>query len=98
MNLATLTRYERDVEIGAMSDLCNRYIRRVIETADELTRLADDGEAASRDDSCAVLYGIVRDCAYKMKARAESEKERHVSLGLWSPGSESRTSAGAINS
>jgi len=98
MNLATLTTYERNVEFGPMSDLCNGYIKRVIEMADELTGLADDGEAASRDDSCAVLYGIVRDCAYKMRARAESEKERHVSLGLWDQREESRTSAGAINS
>ena len=65
--------------------------------ANELTRLAADGELASRDDSCAVLYGIVRDCAYKIRARAEWEKERHISLGLWDSEVDSRTSAEALN-
>lgn len=81
-----------------MRDLCNTYIKRVMEMADELRQLAEDGEVASRDDSCAVLYGIVRDCAYKMKARAELEKERHISLGLWDSIADGRNATRVMNS
>jgi len=62
---------------------CNKNIRKTLELARELTILADEGEAASKDDGCAVLYGVVRDCAYKMRAQAEKEKVSHQALGLW---------------
>lgn len=35
------------------------------------------------DDSCGVLYGIVRDCAYKMLDAAEKERKRHMDKGIW---------------
>jgi len=54
-----------------------------------LTILADEGEASSRDDGCAVLYGVIRDCAYKIKGRAEREKEVHKVLGIWDDGNNS---------
>ncbi|MDD4873348.1 MAG: hypothetical protein PHR77_22555 [Kiritimatiellae bacterium] len=49
----------------------------------KLTILADEGEASSTDDGCAVLYGIVRDCAYKIRGRAERERDVHKVLGVW---------------
>lgn len=61
----------------------NKYIRRSLDAAKELTILADEGEARCRDDGCAVLYGIIRDCAYKIRRHAEDEKSRHRRLGLW---------------
>lgn len=66
-----------------MSKVCNRHIRAALEVARELTILADDGEARSRDDGCAVLYGVVRDCAYKIRAEAEREREVHQARGTW---------------
>jgi hypothetical protein len=61
----------------------NRNIKEALELSRQLTILADEGEASSRDDGCAVLYGVVRDCAYKIKGRAEREREIHREKGLW---------------
>ena len=66
-----------------MNSTCNRHIREALEISRRLTILADQGEASSRDDGCAVLYGVVRDCAYKIKARAERERDVHKVLGIW---------------
>jgi hypothetical protein len=51
--------------------------------ARRLMLLADRGEAASEDDGCAILFGMVRDCAYTIRGRAEREKARHVEMGMW---------------
>ena len=64
-----------------MEHLCNRHIREVLEMARQLMILADEGEMDSEDDGCRVLYGIVRDCAYRIRARAEQEREHHKSKG-----------------
>ena len=45
--------------------------------------LADEGEANSRDDGCVVLYSVVRDCAYRIRAEAEREREAHKARGVW---------------
>jgi len=63
--------------------LCNTYVRRALESARELIILADEGEAHASDDGCAVLFGVVRDCAYKIRTQAEREKENHQSAGAW---------------
>jgi hypothetical protein len=39
--------------------------------------LADEGDANREDNGCGVLYGLVRDCAYKIRRLAEAEKEVH---------------------
>ncbi len=53
------------------------YIQEVLRTVRQLIILADQGEIDSQDDGCRVLYGIVRDCAYKMRAQAEHERALH---------------------
>lgn len=45
--------------------------------------LADEGDAARQDKSCGILYGILRDAAYKIRDLAEHEKLRHKQNGLW---------------
>ena len=62
---------------------CNRQIRQTFEFARKLTVLADEGEADSQDDGCMLLYSVVRDCAYKIRAQAEREKEAHRAKGIW---------------
>jgi hypothetical protein len=66
-----------------MNQNCNEHIRQVLEHARQLTLLADEGEARSQDDGCAVLYGIIRDCAYKIRAAGEQEREVHKARGIW---------------
>jgi len=53
-----------------------------MDEARRLTILADEGEGAE-DDGCAVLCGVMRDCAYKIRKRAELERGRLQALGLW---------------
>ncbi|MFC1737342.1 hypothetical protein ACFL1X_14615 [Candidatus Hydrogenedentota bacterium] len=62
---------------------CNEHIRTALEMARKLTILADDGEAEMEDDGCGVLYGVVRDCAYRIRAEAEREREAHQVKGVW---------------
>jgi len=64
-------------------EACNSNIRDSLEMARRLTVLADRGEADGQDDGCRVLYGVVRDCAYKIRIQAEREKEAHLAKGLW---------------
>jgi hypothetical protein len=63
-----------------------RFIAEVLQASDQLLELAAIGQAddvEDADDGCAVLCGVVRDCAYKMRARAELEREIHRSMGTW---------------
>lgn len=66
-----------------MDENCNKKLKECFEAARNLTILADEGEANSTDDGCAVLYGVIRDCAYKIRAQAEREREAHKTQGKW---------------
>lgn len=66
-----------------MGRSCNDNIRRALKAATDLVILADEGEAAMEDDGCGVLYGVVRDCAYKIRAEAEREREAHKDKDAW---------------
>jgi len=66
-----------------MSNSSNSNLREALEMSRKMTILADQGEAESTDDGCAVLYGVIRDCAYKIKGRAEREREVHKVMGIW---------------
>ena len=46
--------------------------------------LADEGERDSNDDGCRLLYGVIRDSAYKIKYEAEREREAHQANKKWS--------------
>jgi hypothetical protein len=67
---------------------CNERIRQALEHARQLTILADEGELCCRDDGCAVLFGVIRDCAYRIRAQAESERDSHKMQGRWHAGTE----------
>lgn len=62
---------------------CNRHIVEALELARRLTILSDEGEADAEDDSCVLLYGIIRDCAYKIRLQAQQEREEHIAHGRW---------------
>lgn len=48
-----------------------------------MIRLADKGDADREDTGCGILYGILRDSAYKIWRLAEEEKKRHQEKGWW---------------
>ena len=66
-----------------MASACNEHIVEALEIARQLLILADMGDLDSEDDGCRVLYGVVRDCAYKIRAQAERERDAHKMKGVW---------------
>ena len=62
--------------------LCDENLRRALKLARQLLELADDGDVAREDIGCGVLYGTVRDAAYKIRALAESELAEHQRVPL----------------
>ncbi|MEW5944966.1 MAG: hypothetical protein AB1742_02080 [bacterium] len=62
---------------------CNEKIQKALGLARELMILADEGDEARDDDSCGVLYGVIRDSAYRIKEQAEKEKKKHQDSGKW---------------
>ena len=61
----------------------NNNIVRVLRLTREMIILADEGDSNRQDKSCGVLYGVLRDSAYKLRKLAEQEKERHIASNIW---------------
>lgn len=66
-----------------MGHRSNEHIRKALIMAWMLTVLADEGYASMEDDGCGVLFGVVLDCAHKIMAEAEREREAHKTRGIW---------------
>jgi len=62
---------------------CNRNILKTLELVERMTEIADEGDKGREDIGCGVLYGVVRDSAYKIKKLAEEEREAHEKKGWW---------------
>lgn len=68
---------------------CNHNIKKTLNLVDEMIRVADKGDIEREDNGCGILYGVLRDSAYKLKKLAEQEKEKHIAKGWWTKESES---------
>lgn len=62
---------------------CDRNIKKTLHLAEEMIELANVGDAEREDTGCGILYGILRDSAYKIKNLAETERNRHREKGWW---------------
>lgn len=62
---------------------CNKNIQKTLKLVDEMIDLANSGDQERDDVGCGVLYGILRDSAYRIKKVAEQEKNAHVAKGKW---------------
>lgn len=62
---------------------CNEHIKEALELARRLIIMADDGERDSKDDGCRLLYGVIRDSAYKIRYEAERERNAHKINHKW---------------
>ena len=62
---------------------CNHNIRKTLNLVDEMIKVADKGDIEREDNGCGILYGVLRDAAYKVKKLAEQEKEKHILKGWW---------------
>jgi len=68
-----------------MTRPCNDKIVQTLDLVDHMIEIADEGDMVREDDGCGVLYGVLRDSAFKIKKLAEEEKEAHRRKGWWQP-------------
>ena len=68
---------------------CNHNIKKTLNLVDEMIKIADMGDIEREDNGCGILYGVLRDSAYKVKKLAEREKEKHIEKGWWTEESDS---------
>ncbi len=61
----------------------NEHIHEVIHLSREMMALADLGDRDRIDLSCGVLYGNLRDAAWKLRKEAERERTLHKQRGNW---------------
>ena len=62
---------------------CNKVIEDTLKLVMSMLSLSDKGDEVREDDGCGILYGVLRDSAYKIKKMAETEKENHIKKGCW---------------
>ena len=60
----------------------NTNITQVLQLTDEMIELANKGDRERCDPTCGVLYGVLRDSAYKLRHLATKELEIHSSNNL----------------
>jgi hypothetical protein len=62
---------------------CNLHIVKTLKLVEEMICLADQGDADREDNGCGILYGVLRDSAYKLQKLADEEKRNHIKKGWW---------------
>lgn len=62
---------------------CDESIKKTFKLVEDMLGLADEGDAVREDTGCGVLYGVIRDSAYKIKKLAEAERDAHIKKGWW---------------
>ena len=60
-----------------MKPQCNEHLRKAVQIAERLLKLADQGDFDREDINCGVLFGAIRDSAYKIRALANDELQAH---------------------
>jgi hypothetical protein len=66
-----------------VSKTYNTNIIKVLRLSRDMMLLADQGDSTRPDRSCGVLFGTLRDSAYKLRELAQSERALHQDQGLW---------------
>jgi hypothetical protein len=66
-----------------VSKTYNHNIVKVLRLTRDMMLLADQGDSSRPDRSCGVLYGTLRDSAYKLRELAQAEKNQHQEQGVW---------------
>ena len=61
---------------------CDGNIKKTLALVEKMITLADTGDIDREDVGCGILYGILRDSAFKIKKIAEREKENHIKKRL----------------
>lgn len=61
----------------------NENLLKTIRLSQEMLALADEGDRDRDDDSCGVIYSILRDTAYRLRKLTEKECQKHKISGKW---------------
>lgn len=69
---------------------CDKSIKNTISLAEMMVKIADEGDMVREDNGCGVLYGVLRDSAFKIRKLAEAEKNAHIKKGGWEGDTEER--------
>ncbi len=59
------------------NEVMEKTLNRVIDLCYEMLELADHGDLFRNDDGCGILFGTIRDNAYKIRKIAEQEIQNH---------------------
>lgn len=62
---------------------CDLNIKATLNLVQQMLDLADQGDDQREDSGCGILFGVVRDSAYKIRQLAEKEREAHIRKGWW---------------
>lgn len=62
---------------------CNKNIEKTLDLARKMLELAQSGDDYREDSGCGILFGVLRDSAYKIIKLAEAEKSAHEAKGFW---------------
>ena len=81
-----LSHYKLYTEIIIFVKACDRNIKSTLQLAEEMLKLANKGDIEREDKGCGILYGILRDSAYKLRQIAETEMKKHIKKGWWKEG------------
>jgi len=65
---------------------CDHNIQLTLELVENMIKIADKGDMEREDTGCGILYGVLRDAAYKVQKIAEEERENHIKKGWWKQG------------
>jgi len=60
--------------------VANKNLKKVIELCYEMLQMADHGDKFRNDDGCGVVFGSLRDSAYKIRGMAEQELQQHKKI------------------
>ena len=67
-----------------MNEFSDENLQRALILSEQLLRLADDGDAHREDVGCGILYGVLRDSAYRIRSLAQGEISVHKSKAVQS--------------
>lgn len=66
-----------------MAEPYNKNLLEAIRMTNEMLLLAEQGDHDLNDSTCAIVYGVMRDMAYKLRRMAEEECRKHKEAGKW---------------